>query len=312
MAPIVTLTLNPALDVATSVDRVVSGVKLRCAEPRYDPGGGGINVARAVHELGGDALAVYARGGAAGTRIEGMLAEEGVPQHSVEIAGDTRESLAVTDRAEGGQYRFLLPGPRLSQREWQACADAAVERVADGGWLVLSGSLPAGVPDGAFARLTARVRGRARVVVDTSGAALEAAIAEGVDVLNPNWRELDEVAGGLGEQEFAARVVEQGRADAVIVTLGRRGARLTTADGQVLVRAPEVDPVSVVGGGDCFAASLTLALSCGESYLEACRRGVAAAAAAMLTPGTALCGRGDFERLLPAVLVPGAPAQTLG
>jgi 6-phosphofructokinase 2 len=309
MARIVTLTLNPALDVATSVDRVVSGAKLRCAEPRYDPGGGGINVARAIHELGGDALAVYASGGSAGRRLERMLDEQGIARQPVEIAGDTRESLAVTDRGDGEQYRFLLPGPRLAEREWQACAEAALERLDDGGWLVLSGSMPPGVPDDLFARLTERARGRARVVLDTSGGALRAALADGTDVVNPNWREFAEVSGREGEEEYAARLVDEGRATAVVVTLGARGARLTTTAGQVLFAAPRVDTVSSVGGGDCFTAALTLALSRGESYLDATRLGVAAAAAAMLTPGTTPCRRGDVDRLLRAVEA-ASPAAT--
>jgi 6-phosphofructokinase 2 len=298
MARIVTLTLNPALDVATSVDRVVSGVKLRCAVPRYDPGGGGINVARAIHELGGEALAVYASGGSVGLRIEEMLADEGVRQQPVEITGDTRQSLAVTDLAEHEQYRFVLPGPQLSEREWQACVDVALDHLDDGDWLVLSGSVPPNVPDDLFASITERLRGRARVVLDTSGAALELAVAAGTDVLNPNWRELAELPGGDDEEACAARLVGEGRAKAVIVTLGDRGARLTTADGQVLLAAPQVETVSAVGGGDCFAAALTLALSRGESYVDATRLGVAAAAAAMLTPGTAPCRRADVARLL--------------
>lgn len=311
MAAIVTLTLNPALDVATAVERVVSGVKLRCAEPRYDPGGGGVNVARAIHELGGDAIAVYASGGSTGRRIERMLNQEGVSQRPIEIDGDTRESLAVTDRTGGEQYRFVLPGPGLSEREWRACTDAAIDEVDDGGWLVLSGSLPAGVPDDLFAHLTARLSGRARVVLDTSGHALEVALAEGADVLNPNWREFAEISGREDEERHAARLVQEGRATAIIVTLGARGARLTTADGQVLLAAPRVDTVSAVGGGDCFTGALTLALARGESYLDASRLGVAAAAAAMLTPGTTPCRREDVDRLLPAVEAarPAAAAQ---
>jgi 6-phosphofructokinase 2 len=311
MATIVTLTLNPALDVATSVENVVSGVKLRCGRPRYDPGGGGINVARAIHELGGDALAVYASGGTAGARIERMLADEGVEQLAIEIAGETRESLAVTDRHEGDQYRFLLPGPELSESEWQACIDTVVDRVDDGGWVVASGSLAAGVPADFFARLIRRLAGGVHIVLDTSGPALLPALAEGVDVLNPNWRELAEIASGTGESEFAAKLVREGRARAVVVTLGARGARLTTSDGQILLRAPEVEPVSPVGGGDCFTGALTLALSRGETYLEATRQGVAAAAAAMLTPGTALCRRRDFDRMLAEVEVP-RPALQAG
>ena len=114
MAAIVTLTMNPALDIATSTDRVEPVHKLRCTAPRYDAGGGGINVARAVYALGGAALAIFPAGGAAGEMIRRLLDEEGVVHQAVAIGGFTRESLAIEERQSGKQFRFILPGPELS------------------------------------------------------------------------------------------------------------------------------------------------------------------------------------------------------
>jgi 6-phosphofructokinase 2 len=147
MGAIVTLTMNPALDIATSTDRVEPTHKLRCAPPRYDPGGGGINIARAVHALDGDAVAVFPVGGPAGEMIHHLLDQEGVPHHPIAIAGFTRESLAVEDRRTGHQFRFILPGPEVSERDQERCLDQLSVVAAEAGYIVASGSLPLGVPE---------------------------------------------------------------------------------------------------------------------------------------------------------------------
>jgi 6-phosphofructokinase 2 len=121
MAAIVTLTMNPALDIATTTAIVVPTEKLRCSEPRYDPGGGGINVARAVHMLGGDAIAVFPVGGLSGEMLCRLLDGEGVPHVAVPIAGITRESLAVVERRSGQQFRFILPGPEIGPHDQERC-----------------------------------------------------------------------------------------------------------------------------------------------------------------------------------------------
>ena len=144
MQPIVTLTMNPALDIATATDRVVPTHKLRCAAPRYDPGGGGINVARAVHALGGDAVAIFPAGGAAGEMIRHLLDEEDVAYDAVAIAGFTRESLAVEERATGNQFRFILPGPEISEEIQEHCLDQLARRASEADYIVASGSLPLG------------------------------------------------------------------------------------------------------------------------------------------------------------------------
>jgi 6-phosphofructokinase 2 len=301
--PIVTLTPNPALDLATEVDALVAGPKLRCGPVRREAGGGGINVARAVTALGGDALALYAAGGPPGAMLEDALVAEGVPARRLPIAGITRENLAVLERAGGARYRFVLPGPTLSPAEWRRCVDAAVD-AADGPYLVASGSLPPGAPDDLYARLARALEPRGvRLLLDTSGRALRAAVEGGVHLVKPNFRELDELAGApLGDDEreaLAERIVRKGGADVVIVTLGPAGALLVSPDAHVRIAAPAVGrPDSPVGAGDGFMAGLALALTGGRSPSDACALGVAAAAASMLTPGTAPCRRPDVERML--------------
>src|SRR6516164_11813146 len=142
MAAIVTLTMNPALDIATSTDRVEPTHKLRCSVPRYDPGGGGINVARAVHALGGEVVAVFPVGGAAGEMIRYMLGQQGVPHHAIAISGFTRESLAVEERRTGRQFRFLLPGPEISESDQERCLDQLELAAGEARYIIASGSLP--------------------------------------------------------------------------------------------------------------------------------------------------------------------------
>ena len=145
---IVTVTLNPALDLQSSADVVRPVHKIRTSDDRVDPGGGGINVARVVHELGGDALALITVGGITGHYIEDLLDEAGVNRIPVPIAGRNRISLTVLERASGLAYRFVPQGPHLAENEWHDVLDRleAVEAC----WIVASGSLPPGAPPDAY------------------------------------------------------------------------------------------------------------------------------------------------------------------
>lgn len=307
MPALVTLTLNPALDLGCAVEHLEPAVKLRCGPERVDPGGGGLNAARAIHALGGEALAVHCAGGLTGRRLQALLDAEGVAQRVVAIHGETRQSFAVSERRSGEQYRFVLPGPRLSGDEWRAALEVAAAEVAPGGLVLASGSLPQGVPHDAYARLARRVADAgARLVVDCHGPALEQALRAGVYMIKPNWREFDalfERAASSDEEraERAVGLVRDDAAEIVVVTLGARGTLLTTATDQRLISAPPVEVVSAVGGGDAFAGACLLALARGWPIEEACRHGVAAAAAAVATPGTAPPLRDEVERLLPLV-----------
>jgi len=302
MGTIVTLTMNPALDIATSTARVIPTHQLRCAPPRYDPGGGGINVARAVHALGGDAVAIFPIGGPAGEMIRHLLEQEGVRHRPIAIAGFTRESLAVEDRQAGEQFRFILPGPEVSGADQERCLDQLSAAAAEADYIVASGSLPLGVPEDFYARVAVLAQKLdRRLVLDTSGAALKQA-SPGIYLLKPSLRELQDLVGReIGnplEQEKAAReVIDQGRCQIVVLSLGAEGALLVTTEECERFSAVPVDARSTVGAGDSMLAGIVLGLSRGLPLREAVCFGLAAGAAALLGSGTELCRRSDVEHL---------------
>ncbi len=294
---IVTLTLNPAIDLASAAPSVRPVHKIRTSGEHVDPGGGGINVARVVHALGGDALAVLVQGGATGRFLTELLDEAGVPYRAVPIAGRTRVSFTVRAEDSGAEYRFVPAGPQVGEAEWRA-ALAAVD-AAECGFVVASGSLPPGVPADAYA-LAARAaaaRGR-RFVLDTSGPALRATLGAGVDLLKPSLGELESLAGRslsdpAAQAAEARALVAAGAARMVAVSLGAAGALLATEAG-VLRRPALAGPVrSAVGAGDAFLAAMVLALARGAAPAEALDWGLAAGAAAVAGVGTARLHRAD-------------------
>jgi 6-phosphofructokinase 2 len=304
MKTILTLTLNPAVDKSTSIDHVVPEHKLRCANPEHEPGGGGINVSRAIKHLGGQSTALYTMGGLTGRLLESLLQKEGIPHRAVPIREWTRESLAVFEESTNLQYRFNMEGPTLQEGEWTSCLDMVSRADPKPDYVVGSGVLPPGVPGDFYARL-ARV-GRelgARVIVDTSGDPLRLALEGRVFMIKPNIRELNILAGrepkDEAEQESVVmELVGRAKSDMVVVSLGAAGVLLATADGCMRLRAPLVPIKSKVGAGDSMVGAITLRLALGYSIQDSVRYGVAAGTAAVTTPGTQLCGFEDTGRLL--------------
>ncbi|WP_248305597.1 1-phosphofructokinase family hexose kinase [Agromyces sp. H66] len=303
-APIVTLTMNPALDVSSSTEEVVPEHKLRCGPTRFDPGGGGVNVSRAIRNLGGSSIAICPLGGPTGQAYRGFLEQEGVVARILGVAGNTRESFTVDELSTGDQFRFVLQGPTLREPEWRACLSVVGDQLPVGGYLVASGSLPPGVPDDFYA-LLARICGEhdVRIVVDASGPALEAALAEGVFLIKPSLRELAELVGAgdtldEAEQVEAARsIVASGRAEIVALSLGGAGAVLATAEGVLRLPTPRVEVRSTVGAGDAFLAGLIMRLAEGRTVTEAFRTAVAAGSATAMREATGLCLPEDVARL---------------
>jgi 6-phosphofructokinase 2 len=300
---IATLTLNPTVDESASVDRVVAERKLRLTEPAREPGGGGLNVARAARELGEEVLAVWTRGGHTGGMLEDLLEAEELPSLAVPIAGMTRTSLVVHETSSNLQYRFGTPGPRVSEAELDAVLEALRTIDPPPRFLVASGSLPPGVDRAFYARLAAAVDpGRTRLVLDTSGEPLRRAIAGRVFLVKPNLRELATLAGRELEsdadiQEAACGLVAASGVEVVLASLGAGGAVLAWSGGCERIHAPTVPIRSKVGAGDSTVAGVVVGLSRGLSVPEAARFGVAAGSAAVMTPGTELCRRADVERL---------------
>jgi 6-phosphofructokinase 2 len=302
MKPIVTLTLNPAIDGAAEADVVRPTHKNRTTGNRYDPGGGGINVARVIAELGGPALPVYLAGGATGVVLDELMVERGLVFRRVPIAGHTRISLAVLERSTGLEYRFVPEGPEVTPGEWLECLGVIDDLDFD--WLVVSGSRPPGLPDDCFVTLVGRAAARgARVVLDSSGPALAATLAAGgVALVKPSHGEMRTLTGLALESadevaEATRALVETGRTGIVAVTMGHEGAILASREATLLRQAPPVPVVSATGAGDSFVGAMTLALAEGRPVVQAFLLGMAAGSASVMLPGTELCRRADVERL---------------
>jgi len=301
MKRIVTLTLNPAIDGAAEAEQVRPIRKIRTWAERYDPGGGGINAARVIHELGGSALAVYLSGGATGPILDDLIRASGIESRRIPIAGHTRISHTVHERATGLEFRFVPEGPSVTDEEWQFCL-AMLEGI-EGAYLLASGSLPRGVPGDFYAQVAGvAARKGMRFVLDTSGEALRQAAGSGIYLIKPSLGELEDLVGrklpAPQDQDAAVRdLIASGAAEVIALTLGRDGALLATHDTLLRIEGVKVTPKSAVGAGDSFLGAMTLGLAQGRSVEEAFTLGMAAGTAAVLTAGTELCRRADVERL---------------
>lgn len=314
MRPVLTVTLNPALDLATSVDELKPLRKLRCAAPRLDPGGGGINVSRAIKELGGDSHAFVAVGGHIGALLCELLDDTGLAIDYWPLIEETRISFTATEQNTGLPYRFVLPGPTISPLEANAILaqlDTLIQRCT--GYVVASGSLPPGVPDDFYARLARLTRERGgKCIVDTHGAPLRAATEARPYLVRLNHLEAQELLGGTADDAahlLATQLVERRLAEVAIVTLGERGAIVAAQGTQIEIRPPRVAVRSGVGAGDSFVAALVFGLASGWPLEDAARYGVAAAAAAVTTEATELCKRETvdaFYAQIGGVLAPAA------
>jgi 6-phosphofructokinase 2 len=312
---IVTLTMNPALDITTSTDVVHSTDKLRCAAARYDPGGGGINVAHVADVLGAAATAVFPAGGPAGDMVHNLLVAEGLSVHRIRIGGSTRESFTVDERSTGKQYRFVLPGPELTLAEQTECLLQLRIAAASAAIVVASGSLPPGVPPDFYqqvANVCADIG--AIFLLDTSGGGLRQ-VNSGVCLLKPSLRELRECVGrelATEDEQLAAAhdLIDRGCADNVLVSLGAQGALLATRHGGNRFPPVRVPAGSGVGAGDAMVAGVAVGLARGWPLTKAVRLGIATGAAMLLTPGTAPCTREDAERLFEQADNPGDLSRT--
>lgn len=302
MPSIITITFNPAIDKSTSVAALIPEKKLKCTEPVYEPGGGGINVARAIKKLGGEATAVYLAGGYTGKAFSELLIKESVHSIVIETAESTRENLVVAETASNQQYRFGMPGPHIQEHEWKDCL-TAIEKINDVEYIVASGSLPKGVPTDIFARIAIIAkRKNAKLIVDTSGEALKQAVNEGVYLIKPNLGELSSL---VGKEELnielvddvARTVIEKGKCEVVVVSMGPAGAMLVTKEMSQQIIPPAVIRKSTVGAGDSMVAGMVLSLSGNKSLLETVQYGVACGTAATMNPGTELCRLEDAAHL---------------
>ncbi|CAH2599149.1 putative ATP-dependent 6-phosphofructokinase isozyme 2 [Rhodovastum atsumiense] len=300
---IITLTVNPTVDIASDTDAVRPIHKVRTYAEMQDPGGGGVNVARVIHELGGDVLSIILSGGFPGRFLEELLAEEQVPCQALRIAGRTRVSYTVHDRGSGQEYRFVPEGPHVTEAEWRSALEALEAAEGEGAWIVASGSLPPGMPEDFYAR-AAEIAARQRrpLVLDTSGPPLRAALGKGVALVKPSLGEFERLIGKHLRwredlEQAALKMVRSGAAERIAVTMGRDGAMLATAAGVLHMPPVEVEAHSAVGAGDSFMGAMVMALARGATDEDAFAWGMAGGAAAVMHTGTAHPARADVEAL---------------
>jgi len=301
MSGIVTLALNPSIDISSDANSVRTAHKVRTSNETYDPGGGGVNVARVIAELGGDVEALYLAGGFTGSLLDDLLERDRVRRRLIRIAGNTRISFTVHERTTGLEYRFVASGPTLQEEELGSCL-AAIQ-ACQFEYFVASGSLPSGAPPDFYATVAKLVAAKGgRFILDSSGPGLHATLEHAsVFLVKPSLSELEALVGHpLDEPATAAAAVDlvrRGAAEIVAVTMGSAGALIATRKGVLRAPALEVEARSTVGAGDSFLAALTLALAGGQTIEDALKFATAAGAAAVLHPGTKLCKRQDVVRL---------------
>ncbi len=308
MASIVTVTFSPCIDKSTSINTLVPEKKLHCSTPWLEPGGGGINVARVIHKLGGDVIAVFPSGGYTGKYFNHLLEKENVPSIIIETKNETRENIIVLDKSSNNQYRFGMPGTELNEAEWKQCLQA-VEEINDVEFIVASGSLPPGVPSNIFALLSnIAVRKNAKFIADTSGEALKEAAATGAYLLKPNLGELASLAAVStiepGEIAMVAKkILQEYPVEILVVSAGAEGAMLFTEKELHKVQAPTVQRKSTVGAGDSMVAGIIYSLSKKTNLKQALQYGVACGTAATMNAGTELCKPDDVAMLNNQILI---------
>lgn len=303
MDQIFTLTLSPSLDSSTTTAKIYPEGKLRCTPPVFEPGGGGINVARAVVYLGGQAEAIFPVGGPTGVHLKALLDDEGIQTETLETEDWTRQNLHVHADNSGEQFRFVMPGARLSHTEFERLV-LYINKIPIGSMLVISGSLPPGIAIEQLTHLVQQAQETGlKCIVDSSGEALKACIVSGgLTLVKPNQNELSALVGKPlvhpdDVRNAAHELIKSGGAERVVVSLGPQGALAVDSFGCVQVIPPPVKKMSTVGAGDSMVGAMTLKLASGAALLDTVRFGVAAGSAATLNLGTRLCSLADTQRL---------------
>ena len=302
MKHIYTLTLSPALDKSTTVERVVPEHKLRCEDPIFEPGGGGINISRAIKKLGGESTTIYPQGGPTGELMFKLLEQEGIKQHTVKSEKWNRENFIVVETSNNRQFRFGMPAPSLNKSEVDEIL-TYLKNLPIIDYLVVSGSIPEGVPTDFYKSVASIVKAKnGKLILDTSGKALEEALKEGIYLCKPNIAELSLLVGEeldtIPKQEAAAlKILNEHNVEILVVSLGAFGAFLATKNNIYHVAAPSVTKKSTVGAGDSMLAGIVMQLAKGSNLYEVIKYGVATGTAATMNSGTELCKKSDVESL---------------
>lgn len=298
---ILTITLNPCIDKSSTIGKLVPESKLRCTELINEPGGGGINVSKALHKLHANTVAVFPAGGNNGKMLCELLDNEGIRYHAIDTHVETRENWIIHETGVNNQFRFTFPGRETDPNTIDILADQV--RNFSPKWVVASGSLPPGLPDSFYGLLVEKVSAAgARCIVDTGGPALAALKGKKAYLIKPNIGELCRFLGvamlAPGEVADAARqLIADEYAELVAVSMGPEGAWLVSKDETHFAVAPTVEKRSTVGAGDSMVAGMTCMLYHNKSLKEAIEFGVACGSAATMNEGTQLFNKEDAERL---------------
>jgi len=305
---IATITLNPSLDEHITVNGLVVEETNRWVKLRRYAGGKGIDVSRAIHEMGGVSIAYGFIGGPNGRVLEILLDEEGVLFSFTPIEEETRTNFIITDTKTSQQTRIDAPGPHISRKELGRFAKKMRKIQPSPDLMAIGGSVPPGVPVSIYYDIVMEAKGfGVRTILDSAGQWLVEGIKAKPYLIKPNVRETGtllgrELASEEAIIEAALDLVEMG-IEVVVISRGKDGIIAATKRSLFKAAPPPVRVRSAVGAGDCTIAGLALKLAYGEPMLEACRLAVAMGTAAVLTPGTELCHRADVERLLPQIKV---------
>ncbi len=299
---ITTLTINPSLDKSTHFTGLIAEQKIRCEKPRYDAGGGGINVSKAIAKLGGNSTCVFTSGGSSGEMLEELVANENLESSVIKTKNWTRENFIAFENVSKAQYRFGFPGNEFHEDEKDEILKTIKELKTD--YLVISGSLNEGLPTNFYQKIAEIAKeSNIKVIVDTSGEALKKVLETGVYLIKPNIGELAKLIGverlELSDVEKAAKkLIEDKSAEIVVVSLGADGAILVTNEETHLVKAPKVEKKSTVGAGDSMVGGMVWALSQNKTLKEVIRIGVCCGTAATMNEGTQLFKAEDVMKLL--------------
>ncbi|MER7752836.1 1-phosphofructokinase family hexose kinase [Kitasatospora sp. NPDC097643] len=300
---ILTVTLNAAVDITYRLDRVAQHGSNRIDTVTQRAGGKGVNVARVLAALGHDTVVTGLAGGTTGHALRADLAAAGLRDELVPVEGETRRTVTVVEQTAGDATVYLEPGPVVSAEEWSDFTVRYRRLLRTAQAVVLSGSLPVGVPPDAYGTLVAlAVEAGVPAVLDAEGPALRAGLPAGPALVKPNAAELAATAGPV-DPLTGARMLRAAGARAVVVSLGPGGLLASTPDGDWRARPPEQVRGNPTGAGDSAVAALTVGLVTRTPWPERLADAVALSAATVLAPLAGSFDPADHRRLLPLVQV---------
>jgi 6-phosphofructokinase 2 len=307
---VVTITMSPSVDYTLSIPRLIPEEKMRATVEATEPGGGGVQVARALRRLDEQVEAIVALGGTVGDTLERLLSDEGVPVHPVRVRANTRPSLTMYTHDQGVNYRVVGEAGWQSEQEWRQVLDRLVEFESLPPYVVMSGSFPPGVPTSLVREVAEICRERrSSMVFDGSGEALRFAVDEKVEMIKPSKEELADIVGEDGyDPDFdyrrAARQVVDAGVRVLVVSLGGAGTYVLTRDGdEARVRPPKVQVASTVAAGDSTVAGLVAGLARGLPVVGAVRLGTACGTGTCLHHGSQLFTHEDITTIMPMITV---------